>query len=196
MKKSLKVILIVLITIFILILLDMFQAIIFKKSSIIHIRNNELQDKDSYVDKGILVDTYYCIDYDVIYVKNVSKFSKYTCPIKDDYYKENEYVKMKDVEFIPKDSKTAYMNCVDTTELIKYNGTLYGQYCGLIEIASPLKLEGKIDKLIDSEYVPKLDGETNAEKYLNTSVYDVSNESLILAYTNDFRLFVKVEIEN
>ena len=81
MKKSLKIILIVIIILIGLILLDTLQAIIFKNSPIISWKE-ELSDADSWVDKGILIDTYYCTEEkDIVTVSWEFKGSKFTCPI-------------------------------------------------------------------------------------------------------------------
>ena len=66
-KKHKKIIIpvTILITILSIILLDTVQAIVFKNSSIISWKE-ELLDEDSYVDRGILIDTYYCVKSDDI----------------------------------------------------------------------------------------------------------------------------------
>lgn len=81
MKKSLKIILIVIIILISIILLDTLQARIFKNSPIISWKE-ELADADSWVDKGILIDTYYCTEEkDIVTVSWKFKGSKFTCPI-------------------------------------------------------------------------------------------------------------------
>ena len=81
MKKILKTILITIIIILTVILLDTIQARIFKHSPIISYRQS-LQDKDSYVDRGILIDTYYCTkEKDIVDVSWKFKGTKFTCPI-------------------------------------------------------------------------------------------------------------------
>ena len=82
MKKSLKIILIVIGIIAGFILLDTLQARIFKNSPIISWK--EKLDGDSYVDKGILVDTYYCRKDDIEEVSWHLKNSKFTCPINEE----------------------------------------------------------------------------------------------------------------
>ena len=56
--KYIKIILISLGLLVLIILLDTVQARVFKNSPIISFRS-ELSDADSWVDKGILIDTYY-----------------------------------------------------------------------------------------------------------------------------------------
>ena len=60
-KNKINITLIVIGTIISIILLDTTQALLFKNSPLIGIRDEYLSDADSYVDKGILVNTYYCI---------------------------------------------------------------------------------------------------------------------------------------
>ncbi len=82
MKKSIKIILITLIVLIGIILIDTLQARIRKSSPII----SWIQklDGNSYVDKGILIDTYYCINGDVEDVSWHFKTTKYICPIYND----------------------------------------------------------------------------------------------------------------
>lgn len=81
MKKNLKIVLITVIVLIIIVLLDTLQARIFKNSPIISWKE-ELSDADSWVDKGILIDTYYCTEEkDIVTVSWKFKGSKFTCPI-------------------------------------------------------------------------------------------------------------------
>lgn len=80
-SKCLKIILIVVGVLVGIILIDTLQARIFKNSPIISIRK-ELEDDDSYVDRGVLVDTYYCTkEKDIVTVIYHFKGDKFTCPI-------------------------------------------------------------------------------------------------------------------
>lgn len=64
------------------IVIDSIQAPLLKNSTVIHIRNSNLADEDSYVDRGILVDTFYCVkEKDIVTVKWYFKLNKFTCPI-------------------------------------------------------------------------------------------------------------------
>ena len=83
MKKIIKILLIIFSLLFIIILIDTFQARIFKNSPIISIKK-ELSNSDSWIDKGIFIDTYYCVkEKDIITVSWHFKGSKYVCPIYD-----------------------------------------------------------------------------------------------------------------
>ena len=81
MKKSIKISLIVLLVVIGIVLIDTVQARVFKNSPIISFKSN-LSDSDSYVDKGIIMDTYYCTkDRDIVTVSWHFKGSKFTCPV-------------------------------------------------------------------------------------------------------------------
>lgn len=84
-KGKIRVFFIVFVTIISIILVDTFQAILFKNSPLIGYRDDFLADADSYVDKGILVDTYYCVkEKDIVSVYVMGKFSKFNCPVDRD----------------------------------------------------------------------------------------------------------------
>ena len=51
---------------------------------------------------------------------------------------------------------------------------------------------GTIDQLIDSDYVPKVDGETNSKELLNAGVYPGGDNEIVLNYNNDYVLYEKV----
>ena len=74
--------------------------------------------------------------------------------------------------------------------LVKFDGELYGKSYAVIDYA--VELEGKIgtiNKLIDKEFVPKLDNETNNEEILNAEVYNKTEDSIVLYYNNEYVLF-------
>ena len=80
-NKVLTILLTIVITILSIILLDTIQAIAFKNSPIISWRVEDVNDNDSYVDKGILIDTYYCVkEQDIITVIPTFKNTNYNCP--------------------------------------------------------------------------------------------------------------------
>lgn len=84
-KKHKKIIIpvTILISILSIILLDTIQAIVFKNSPIIS-RKEELldEDQDSYVDRGILIDTYYCVKSDdIMTVIPTFKNTNFNCPL-------------------------------------------------------------------------------------------------------------------
>lgn len=83
---------------------------------------------------------------------------------------------------------------VHTDILVKYNNTLYGKSYAMIDYAgNPQGPIGKIDKLIDSEYVPRLNGETNVEEIWEAEIDDIGEKSMVLQYNNEYVLFTKIE---
>jgi len=92
MNKRIKIILIIVAILVGIILLDTIQARLLKNSPFISWKE-ELEDDDSWVDRGILIDTYYCTkEKDIITVSWHFKNSKYTCPI--DNINSNEDITM------------------------------------------------------------------------------------------------------
>lgn len=88
MKKTIKKILITIIIIISIILLDTLQAIIFKTSPALSLREI-YGDNTSYVDRGILINTFYCTkEQDIITISHQYKQSKFACPI-DKVYELN-----------------------------------------------------------------------------------------------------------
>jgi len=83
---------------------------------------------------------------------------------------------------------------VITIVLVKYADNLYGQSKAVIDYApNPNGPIGVIDKLIDSQYVPQVNGETNAEEILDAKVDSIGGNSLVLNYNNVYVLFEKIE---
>jgi len=81
-----------------------------------------------------------------------------------------------------------------TTVLVKYDNNLYGQSKSVIDYApNPNGPIGVIDKLIDSQYVPKVNGETNVEEILNAKVDSIGGNGLVLNYNNNYVYFEKIE---
>jgi len=81
MKKNKKIILIIIGVLIGSVLLDTLQARILKHSPLISWKE-ELADDDSWVDRGILIDTYYCTkEQDIVTVSWKFKGNKFTCPI-------------------------------------------------------------------------------------------------------------------
>lgn len=90
--KKLKIFIIILLTIIGLIIIDTIQARIFKNSPLISWKDTQA-DSDSYVDRGILMDTYYCTyEQDIVTVHWQFKTSKFSCPIDNvEYEKLNDF---------------------------------------------------------------------------------------------------------
>lgn len=76
--------------------------------------------------------------------------------------------------------------------LVKFNGTLYTKSNKIIDYIDGAAQIGTIDQLIDSDYVPKVDGETNSKELLNAGVYPGGDNEIVLNYNNDYVLYEKV----
>lgn len=82
----------------------------------------------------------------------------------------------------------------ETTQLVKYNGVLYGKFYGMIDyMGNPNGPIGRINKLIGEEYLPNLDGETNSEELLNALVDYANEESMVLIYDNEAVLYFAIK---
>ena len=77
MKKSLKITLIVIGVLVGIVAVDTLQAKIFNNSPILKVRENLNGDRTAYIDKGVFVNHYYCINKEE---KTLFKGAKYTCP--------------------------------------------------------------------------------------------------------------------
>ena len=76
--------------------------------------------------------------------------------------------------------------------LVKFNGTLYIKSNKIIDYIAEKAQIGTIDQLIDSDYVPKVDGETNSKELLNAGVYPSAENKIVLNYNNDYVLYEKI----
>ena len=77
MKKGLKIFLIVIAVLFALIVVDTLQAKLLNNSPLLKIREHYNGGETSYIDKGLLVNHYYCNNKEE---KTLFKTSKYACP--------------------------------------------------------------------------------------------------------------------
>lgn len=76
--------------------------------------------------------------------------------------------------------------------LVKFNGTLYTKSNKIIDYIGGTAQIGTINQLIDLDYVPKVDGETNSKELLNAEVYPSGDNEIVLNYNNDYVLYEKV----
>ena len=76
--------------------------------------------------------------------------------------------------------------------LVKFNGTLYTKSNKIIDYIGGVAQIGTINQLIDSDYVPKVNGETNSKELLNAEVYPGADNEIVLNYNNDYVLYEKV----
>ena len=86
---------------------------------------------------------------------------------------------------------------VETTKLVKFNNTIYGQSFGIIDYAGDLnKTIGKIDYLIEEIYLPHINGETNYTEFYGASVLEANEKTMVLNINNEAVLFNAIENEN
>jgi len=102
-----------------------------------------------------------------------------------------EWIKVENYDLITSLKKNEKAS---TEILVKFDGVLYGKSYAIIDYAGNLESEkiGTIDKLVDKEFVPKLDNETNTKDILNAEVYNKTEDSIVLLYNNEYVLFGKV----
>lgn len=85
----------------------------------------------------------------------------------------------------------------DITKLVKFDDKLYGKSYALIDWAGDLnKSIGKIDYLIENEYLPIIDGETNSEEFYEANVIEANEKTMVLNVNNVAVLFNKIDNEN
>ena len=100
---------------------------------------------------------------------------------------ENKY---SSYELITNLKKNQYTS---TEILVKFDNVLYGKSYAIIDYAGGTEKIGVIDKLIDKNYVPKLNNETNPEEILYAEVYNKTEDSIVLLYNNEYVLFGKIK---
>ena len=128
MKKTFKFIIIIIFILISIIIIDTFQAIIFKNSPIISWHNQE-PDKDSYVDRGIIIDTYYCTkEKDIVTINHYLKSTKFTCPIDNENIINNK-IEVTNIDGISMEIKEGTLTKTSATIIITDNtgkGNTYG----------------------------------------------------------------------
>ncbi len=99
--------------------------------------------------------------------------------------KDTNRTKLKDVNF--------KVNDTSTTELVSYNGILYGKSYAIIDYMTSGNPIAVINRLVGEEYVPSLNGETNTENLLNSAIDFANENSLVLLSNNEYILFNAIE---
>lgn len=98
-------------------------------------------------------------------------------------------INIKDVKFINTEG-------TNTNKLAKFNNVVYGESYAVIDYAGDLnKSIGKVDYLIEEEYLPQINGETNCKEYLNSSVLEANDKSMVLNVNNVAVLFNALEVQ-
>ena len=131
-----------------------------------------------------------------IFLKEKDKDLPYFATQISDISKVQEDVeeKVNQVQYTKITDANLHSENASTETLVKYNGILYGESYAIIDYAGdPNEYIGKIDKLIDKEYVPELDGETNTKEILNALVSEANEEIMVLYYNEEFVMFNKID---
>ena len=87
---------------------------------------------------------------------------------------------------------TLHSKIASTEIIIRFNGILYGKSFSVIDYAGGSKKIGTIDKLIDTMYIPKFDGETNNKEILGADVFEGNEKTIVLNYNNTYVLFERI----
>lgn len=77
--------------------------------------------------------------------------------------------------------------------LVKFNNKLYARSYSLIDYRGGSKSIGFIDKLVNKEYVPKENNETNTKEILNSNIYESGENQIVILYNESYTLFEKLE---
>lgn len=88
---------------------------------------------------------------------------------------------------------TLYCDHADINYLVRYDGKLYARSYALLDYAGGGEPVGVIDRLIDEDYIPLLDGETNQEEIVGAEVHDPSDRSIILFHDHVYRLYDRID---
>lgn len=77
--------------------------------------------------------------------------------------------------------------------LVKFNNNLYAKSYSVIDYRDGSIPIGFIDKLVNKEYVPKENNETNTKEILNSNVYESGENQIVILYNESYTLFEKLE---
>ena len=181
MKKKIILIIIIVIAIILLVPIPMrlkdggsirFQALLY---NITKYHKLDVSTKDGYVD-GIRIE-----------ILGVEVFNNIESP--ETITETAERRKVKDVKIV--NSKN-----INTNELVKFNGIVYGKSNSMIDYAGNLNnWIGTINFLIDESYFPEINGETNNKNLLNSKVLEANEKNMVLNIDNVAVLFDAV-VEN
>lgn len=162
MKKKIILIIIIVIAIILLVPIPMrlkdggsirFQALLY---NITKYHKLDVSTKDGYVD-GIRIE-----------ILGVEVFNNIESP--ETITETAERRKVKDVKIV--NSKN-----INTNELVKFNGIVYGKSNSMIDYAGNLNnWIGTINFLIDESYFPEINGETNNKNLLNSKVLEANEK--------------------
>lgn len=77
--------------------------------------------------------------------------------------------------------------------LVKFNNNLYAKSYSVIDYRDGSIPIGFIDKLVNKEYVPKENNETNTKEILNSNIYESGENQIVILYNESYTLFEKLE---
>lgn len=135
--KKINIVIIVIVS---LIIIDTMQAHFFEHSPLISWK--ELQnDQDSWVDRGIIIDTFYCVkEKDILKINWKLKFSKYECPIDDFDLQDFKNLNANDFGVTVHSSTTRDKIHIFNFENINY---YYGNTKFRLDYDVPIKIDGR-----------------------------------------------------
>ena len=175
MKKKIILIIIIVIAIILLVPIPMrlkdggsirFQALLY---NITKYHKLDVSTKDGYVD-GIRIE-----------ILGVELFNNIESP--ETITETAERRKVKDVKIV--NSKN-----INTNELVKFNGIVYGKSNSMIDYVGNIdNWIGTINFLIDESYFPEINGETNNKNLLNSKVLEANEKNMVLNIDNVAVLF-------
>lgn len=178
MKKKIILIIIIVIAIILLVPIPMrlkdggsirFQALLY---NITKYHKLDVSTKDGYVD-GMRIE-----------ILGIEVFNNVKSP--ETITETAERRKVKDVKIV--NSKN-----INTNELVKFNGIVYGKSNSMIDYAGNLdNWIGTINFLIDESYFPEINGETNNKNLLNSKVLEANEKNMVLNIDNVAVLFEAV----
>lgn len=102
----------------------------------------------------------------------------------------NEWINVSSYDLVTSLKQNQYAS---TETLVKFDGILYGESYAVIDYAGGTEKIGVINKLVDEDYIPKLDNETNDDNLLYAEVYNKTEDSIVLFYDNEYVLFGKIK---
>ena len=94
----------------------------------------------------------------------------------------NEWINVSSYDLVTSLKQNQYAS---TETLVKFDGILYGESYAVIDYAGGTEKIGVINKLVDEDYIPKLDNETNDDNLLYAEVYNKTEDSIVLFYDNE-----------
>lgn len=135
--KRINIVILVIVS---LIIIDTMQALFFEHSPFISWKESQ-NDQDSWVDRGIIIDTFYCVkEKDILKINRKLKFSKYECPIDDFDIQDFKNLNANDFGVTHHSSTTRDKIYIFNFENINY---YYGNTKFRLDYDVPIKIDGR-----------------------------------------------------